>query len=120
MPNIWNRNKYANKYHSEKVEFRGEKFDSKAEFEYFLILSDMERKGEIRDLRRQVVFELQPSFKDSKGKTIRAIKYIADFVYYDREGKRHIVDVKGVHTKEYQIKAKIMAYQGNEIEEVRV
>lgn len=110
-----------NKFSNEKLEFMGEKFDSKAELRYYLVLMDMVKKGEITDLQRQVVFELQPSFKNSKGKTVRAIKYIADFVYKDKEGKRHIVDVKGskaTMTKEYLIKAKIMAYQGNEIEEV--
>ena len=116
--NNWYRGSY-NKFSNDKVEFRGEKFDSKAEFQYYLLLADRERKGEIRDLERQVVFELQPSFKTKDGKTIRAIKYVADFVYYDTDtGERHIVDVKGIRTKEYAIKAKIMAYQGNEIEEV--
>ena len=118
--NIWHRS--YNKYSNEKVEFRGEKFDSKAEWQYYMILLDRQKHGEIRDLQRQVVFELQPTFKSESGKTIRAIKYIADFVYYETEtGKRHIVDVKGskiMETNVFKLKAKIMAYQGNEIEEV--
>lgn len=117
--NIWHRS--YNKYSAEKVEYHGEKFDSKAEFHYYLLLADRQKKGEIRDLQRQVTFELQPPFRDSKGRAIRAIKYIADFVYYDVDtGERHIIDVKGIRTDAYKIKAKMMAYQGNEIEEVRL
>lgn len=122
MRNVWQRNRGYNKYSNEKFEYKGMKFDSKAEFHYYLLLEDRQRKGEIRDLQRQVVFELQPAFRDSEGRAIRAIKYIADFVYYDTDtGKRHIVDVKGskaMETEVFKIKAKIMAYQGNEIEEV--
>ena len=121
MANIWHRGSY-NKYANNRFEWNGEKFDSKAEWHYYMILSDRERKGEIRDLQRQVPFTLQPTFKTESGKTIRAIKYIADFVYYDTDtGQRHIVDVKGakeMETEVFKIKAKIMAFQGNEIEEV--
>lgn len=119
--NIWQRQRGYNKYSNEKIEYKGMKFDSKAEFHYYLLLEDKERKGEIRDLQRQVMFELQPAFRDSGGRAIRAIKYVADFVYFDADGKRHIVDVKGskaMETEVFKIKAKIMAYQGNEIEEV--
>lgn len=116
--NIWHRGGY-NKFSNDKVEHNGMKFDSRAEFEYYLLLEYKQKRGEIRDLQRQVPFTLQPSFKDSNGKTVREIKYIADFVYYDTDtGIRHIVDVKGMKTEVYKIKAKIMAYQGNEIEEV--
>ena len=122
MANIWQRNRGYNKYGNTKFEWRGEKFDSQAEWQYYMILADRQRKGEIKDLQRQVVFELQPTFKSESGKTIRAIKYIADFVYYETgTGKRHIVDVKGskiMETDVFKLKAKIMAYQGNEIEEV--
>ena len=65
-------------------------------------------------------FELQPSFEHPEtGKTIRAIKYIADFTYIDvKTGRRHIEDTKGFHTKEYELKKKLMLYKGWVIEEV--
>lgn len=110
--NIWHRS--YNKYSNNKIEYRGMTFDSKAEFEYYRLLAYREQKGEIRDLQRQVVFELQPSFKTDSGRTIRAIKYIADFVYYDVDtGMRHIVDVKGskmMETEVFKIKSKMFAY----------
>lgn len=106
-----------NKYKNKHVEYHGIKFDSKKEGTYYLKLKAMEELGIIKDLKLQVKFELQPSFKFN-GKTIRAINYIADFTYYDENNKYHIVDTKGVKTEIYKIKKKMMQYKGYEIEEV--
>ena len=106
-----------NKYKNKKVEYHGNKFDSKKEGAYYLKLKTMEELGIIRDLKLQVKFELQPSFKFN-GKTIRAINYIADFTYYDENNRYLIVDTKGVKTEIYKIKKKMMQYKGYEIEEV--
>lgn len=106
-----------NKYKNKHVEYHGIKFDSKKEGTYYLKLKAMEELGIIKDLKLQVKFELQPSFKFN-GKTIRAINYIADFTYYDENNKYHIVDTKGVKTEVYKIKKKMMQYKGYEIEEV--
>ena len=57
-------------------------FDSKKERDYYIILEMLLKNKQISDLKTQVKFELQPSFK-FKGKTIRAITYIADFTYID-------------------------------------
>lgn len=105
------------KYKNKHVEYHGIKFDSKKEGTYYLKLKAMEELGIIKDLKLQVKFELQPSFKFN-GKTIRAINYIADFTYYDENNKYHIVDTKGVKTEIYKIKKKMMQYKGYEIEEV--
>jgi len=52
-------------------------------------------------------------------KTYRQTKYIADFTYLDKNGKLHVIDVKGVKTQVYQLKKKLMAWKyGIEIEEV--
>lgn len=104
------------KYGNEKPTINGVKFDSKAEMMRYIQLSDMEAKGEISQLRMQVPYELQSSFKIGS-KTIRAIKYVADFVYIDKDGKEHVEDVKGMETKEYILKRKMMAYRGIIIEE---
>lgn len=106
-----------NKYKNKHVEYHGIKFDSKKEGTYYLKLKAMEELGIIKDLKLQVKFELQPSFKFN-GKTIRAINYIADFTYYDENNKYHIVGTKGVRTEVYKIKKKMMQYKGYEIEEV--
>lgn len=106
-----------NKYGNHKTQYKGISFDSKKECEYFIYLEALEAQGGISELQRQVKFELQPSFKHN-GKTIRAINYVADFTFYDKEGKFHIVDTKGIKTEVYKLKKKMMQFQGHDIEEV--
>ncbi len=112
-----NPNRMWSKYNAKKTKVDGITFDSQKEAHRYRELKLLERAGEISFLELQKVYELQPSFKHN-GKTIRAIKYVADFYYVDKDGKIHIEDTKGVKTKEYLIKKKMMLYQGHEIEEV--
>ena len=91
-------------------------FDSKKERDYYVILEMMLKNNQITDLKTQVKFELQPSFK-FKEKTIRAINYIADFTYV-KDGKLIIVDTKGYRTEVYKLKKKMMQYRGYDIEEI--
>ncbi len=101
----------TNKYQAQQCEFNGEKFDSRKELQRWLELRLLERSGAISELKRQVKFELIPSQKDNKGKCLeRAITYIADFVYKDEQGNTVVEDTKGVRTKEYVIKRKLMLY----------
>lgn len=110
--------KSSSKYKNNKITYRGETFDSKKEFEYYLILKDREKRGEITDLKRQVPIEIQPAFVDRQGNKIREITYKADFYYYDIKGRDHVVDVKGYKTEVYKLKKKLLAYMGIIIEEV--
>lgn len=99
------------KYHSKKAVVDGIEFDSKAEAKRYCELKMLERAGKIKDLSLQHKFELQPSFKKN-GKTIRAIVYVADFVYLDLERMRiEVEDVKGFKTKEYLLKKKLFEYK---------
>lgn len=107
-----------NKYKNRKVEYKGIIFDSVKERNYYMYLEGLLQAGEITDLRLQVKYELQPSFKDANGRTIRAITYIADFVYKDKDGYEVIVDVKGYRTDVYRLKRKMMLYKGYDILEV--
>ena len=94
-------------------------FDSEKERNYYLILKDRERRGEIVDLRRQVEIEIQPGFILPSGEKIRPITYRADFTYYDNiDSSVHIIDVKGYKTEIYKLKKKLLAYKGYYIEEV--
>lgn len=109
---------HKTKYNARKAQADGITFDSVHERNRYLELKLLARAGEISDLQLQVPYELQPSFKHN-GKTIRAIKYVADFTYKDKDGKIHIEDAKGMKTKEYLIKRKMFLYvHGIEIEEV--
>lgn len=107
------------KYKNKKVEYNGLKFDSMGERDHYIELSLRERAGEIKDLKTQISFEIQPAFTDSKGNRIQAITYKADFVYYDLNDKRtHIEDYKGFKTDVYKLKKKLLAYKNIIIEEV--
>ncbi len=110
----------ANKYQAQKCEFNGEKFDSRKELQRYLELRLLERSGQITGLKRQVKFELIPAQKDQKGKCLeRAVTYIADFVYQDENGRTVVEDTKGIKTKEYVIKRKLLLWRyGIRIEEI--
>jgi len=98
----YKKSKYSNK----KTEIDGVVFDSFKEGNRYKELILLQRAGEIEDLKIQVPFELIP-----KQKGERAVKYIADFVYYDNKKQQMIVeDVKSIatKTKDYIIKRKLM------------
>lgn len=96
------------KYGNHKTEIDGITFDSKREADRYQDLRLMEKAGEITELDRQVRFELKV-----KGYII--CSYIADFTY--RKGGPLVVeDSKGVKTREYIIKKKLMkAIHGIEV-----
>lgn len=104
-----------NKFYAKKVMVRGMKFDSVKEARRYNELLLLQRAGELRDLKRQVPFELLPTQREeSNGKKCRVVehpvKYIADFTYTDKHGRFIVEDVKGIRTKEYIIKRKLMLY----------
>lgn len=115
------------KYGNRKVNVNGDVFDSRKEYRRWQELKLLERSGKITDLRRQVKYVLIPHqreysneiYKSGKnkgklkpGKLVeRECSYIADFVYFDVEKYQLVVeDTKGVRTKDYVIKRKLMLY----------
>ena len=109
------------KYGAQKTEYDGIMFDSKREALRWRELALLQRAGEITDLRRQVKYILVPAQVDENGKIAeRAVSYVADFVYSDmRSGETVVEDAKGMHTREYIIKRKLMRYvHGIRIREV--
>lgn len=97
-------------------------FDSEKEARRFGELRMRLQFGDIRDLRLQVNFTLQEGFTTAEGNRVRPIVYRADFTYQERtlSGWRTVVeDVKGVRTKEYSMKRKMMLEKfGVDIREV--
>lgn len=109
------------KYGNRKTELDGMIFDSRKEAARWCELKLMERAGLITDLFRQFPFTILPAQRNEKGKVIeRPVKYVADFVYTDKNtGKTVVEDAKGVRTKEYILKRKMMLYlHGIRIKEV--
>lgn len=99
-----------NKYNAGKVEADGMTFDSFKEYNRWCELKLLVRGNKIKNLRRQVTFEVVPLCRKDDGKAERAVKYIADFVY-EEDGKTIVEDVKGFKTPEYVIKRKLMLYR---------
>ncbi len=97
------------KYGANKCEIDGIKFDSRREANRYLELKQLEKAGVISDLQLQVPFVLQDSFVFN-GKKIQAIKYIADFTYWEN-GELVIEDTKGMRTDVYNIKKKMFMYR---------
>lgn len=83
--------KMINKYGAVKTIVDGQKFDSQKEATRWCELKLMERVGLITDLERQVKYELVP-----KTDKYRAMNYIADFRYKDKNGVTVVEDVKGM------------------------
>lgn len=97
------------KYNAKKVTVDGITFDSKGEADRWCELVLLQKAGIVKNLERQVPFELQPSFR-KRGKTYRAINYIADFVY-ERDNIKVVEDLKGFRTKEFALKLKLFEYR---------
>lgn len=102
--------KRRSKYNAQKTTVDGITFDSKKEADYYCELRIMKMAGEVIGFEMQVPYELQPKYQRN-GKTVRAIKYVADFVVTYADGHVEVVDVKGVRTKEYRLKRKILEYK---------
>ncbi|NOQ48725.1 MAG: DUF1064 domain-containing protein [Methanococcoides sp.] len=82
-------------------------FDSKREAMRYRDLDLLQKAGEISELKTQVTFEVVP-----KQEGERAVKYIADFSYFDLNGNYVVEDVKSPATKTpaYVIKRKLMLH----------
>lgn len=114
------------KYHNIKTKtFDGIEFDSRKEARRWNELKLLERAKEISNLQRQVKYVLIPAqyetieryskkgdrLKDGTKLVERECAYVADFVYTDmKTGNTVVEDTKGVKTKDYIIKRKLMLY----------
>ena len=86
-------------------------YASKREAKRATALRLMQEAGQIRDLREQVEFLLIPRQTRPDGTAERSCSYWADFTYdeWTADGWRRVVeDVKGVRTREYVLKRKLM------------
>lgn len=120
------------KYHSKKITVNGITYDSKKEAKRHAELLLLERGGAITGLQRQVRFTLLPAhyeayerygkdgkrLKDGRRCVERAVFYVADFTY-KQDGELVVEDVKGIRTKEYILKRKMLLYfRGIKIREI--
>lgn len=117
------------KYSNKKCSYDGMTFDSKRERDRYCELRLLQKAGLISDLRCQVPFRLIPEQRGPdtlgprggrrRGRLIeKAVDYVADFVYA-KDGQTVVEDTKGVRTKDYIIKRKLMLWlHGIRVQEV--
>lgn len=97
------------KYRAVKIDTPDGKFDSKKEYNRWLELKKLQAEGTIRNLERQVSYELIPKQLINDKVVERACTYKADFVY-EFMGDQIVEDVKGYKTPEYKIKRKLLLW----------
>ncbi len=85
----------------------GEWFGSLKEGRCWIELRQLEIAGEISKLERQPRFELLIEGRLT-GDEFDCGCYVADFLYWQKDGPRVILDVKGVRTPIYKLKKKIV------------
>ena len=117
--------KPGNKYGARSTVVDGIRFDSAKEARRFQQLRLLEKAGAIRDLQRQVEFELIPAQYEPprtlkngrkvRGRCIeRKTVYKADFSYIQSDTGEYIVeDAKGFRTEVFKIKKKLMLKKYN-------
>jgi len=107
---------WPSKHRATKTVLDGLTFDSAKEAKRWQELKLLEHVGAIRDLRRQVSFDLYACNGE------RVARYVADAVYWSIELGREVVeDVKSPHTRRlpvYRLKLKLLRAQGVNISEV--
>lgn len=93
-------------------------FDSVAEYNRQQELLNLQRAGIISNLERQARLIIQEKFK-YRGEKIRAIYYVADFRYVDKNGCTVVEDVKAYDKKrgkyrttaDFDLKWKLLKYR---------
>lgn len=129
------RMRYPTKYGNRKTIIDNITFDSKHEAERYIELRFMKDKGMIHNLELQKKYVLIPAQYEQTGEVYtkgkhkgepkqgklieRELSYYADFDYYTADGEHIVEDAKGMKTKDYIIKRKLMLYlHGIKIREV--
>lgn len=103
-----------NKYNARKTTVCGHMFDSKREAEIYLDLLSRKQAGEIVRIRLQPSYTLLEGFRDNTGKKQRAITYTADFFVTYADGRHEVIEVKGVRTRDYQLRKKLFLHMMRE------
>ena len=85
------------KYHNQRTEVDGITFDSKREARFYQRLKEQRLGGLVLFWLRQVPFHLPGG-----------VKYLVDFEVFMADGAVRFIDVKGVRTKEYRLKKRLV------------
>lgn len=85
-------------------------FDSVLELRYYRdVILPLVESGEVVEYELQKPYELQPKFVHD-GRTVQAIKYVADFYVKYRDGHEEVIDIKGYADATALLKRKLFWY----------
>ena len=101
----------VSKYRARYVDVDNIRFDSRKEANKYNELKLLKMAGEILDFELQPEFELQPAFRDKRGKLIKPIKYRADFKVIYKDKSVVYIDTKGFETEVFKLKAKMLKFK---------
>ena len=109
----------ASKYHSKKTVVDGISFDSAGEARHYTRLKLARDLGALK-CERQVSFKFEVTYRGENGKEAkRKMRYVADFVVTFPDGRVEVQDFKGVKTREYLQKKRLMLdVYGVEVREI--
>lgn len=93
--------KKSSKYNAKKVWVDGISFDSSIEADYYCQLKLLMRAGAINGFCRQARFVVTEGKNGTRG-----TEYVADFVVFYPDNTFRIIDVKGMETQAFKLKAK--------------
>ena len=97
------------KFHSIKAVIDGIEFDSLNESRYYIHVLEEVKAGNIKSFELQKAYEIVPAHI-RRGKKIRKMEYLADFVCQMTDGTEKVIDVKGVETDVFKMKKKLVEY----------
>ena len=100
-----------NKYHARKTTVYDITFDSKRESEVYLMLREKKRLGEIKSIDLQPTYTFLDVFRDNTGRAQKPITYTADFLVEHDDGRREVIEVKGMRTRDYLLRKKLFLYK---------
>lgn len=85
-------------------------FDSALELRYYRdVLLPLVESGDVVEYELQKPYELQPKFVHD-GRTVQAIKYVADFYIKYADGREEVIDIKGFADATALLKRKLFWY----------
>jgi hypothetical protein len=97
-----------NKYSAKKVDYNGQRFDSKGEAGYCEQLDWRIKAGDIQGYERQVKIPL-------KVNGVLICNYIADFMVTGKHGEKEIHEYKGLRLPLFDLKWKLLQALQNEL-----
>ena len=98
----------TNKYNAKKIDYNGQRFDSKGEAGYCEQLDWRIKAGDIQGYERQVKIPL-------KVNGVLICNYIADFVVTDKHGAKELHEYKGLVLPLFQMKWRLLQALKDEI-----